>query len=103
MCSLRLTDPNAVFRMLTYTLLSILYRDKYRHNNDNEFENTHYLLETLKCSLYSPDVEFTCLKNIDFPVDTLQMKAMGARFFAFMEDRSLRLTVNRLKCALWIL
>lgn len=31
------------------------------------------------------------------------MKAMAARFLNFMEDRTLRLTVNRLKCALWIL
>lgn len=33
--SLNLADPNSVYHMLTYNLLSILYQDKYRHNSDN--------------------------------------------------------------------
>ena len=65
-------------------------------------ETSHFLLETIKCSLYSPDIDFSCIQGVVFNVETEQMKAMAARFLVFMEDQTLRLTVNRLKCAEWI-
>ena len=56
----------------------------------------------MKCSLFSPDIDFSSIKGVDFPVETVQMKAMAARFLSLMEEQSLKLTVNRLKCAEWI-
>ena len=56
----------------------------------------------VKCSLYSPDVDFTTIKGLDFVPETLQMKALAARFLNTMEDHTLRLNVNRLKCAEWM-
>ena len=56
----------------------------------------------MKCSLYSPDIDFSSIKGVDFSVETVQMKAMAARFLNLMEEQSLKLTVNRLKCAEWI-
>ena len=61
------------------------------------------MLETIKCSLYSPDIDFESIKGVNFDVDTKQMKAIAARFLNVMEDQSLRLSVNRLRCAEWIL
>jgi hypothetical protein len=45
------------------------------------------LLETLKCSLYSKDLNFNHVGNKSFIVDNLQAKAMMAKFFHSVEGR----------------
>ena len=76
-----LDDANTVYHSLILSIFSILYQDKYHNEGDTQ----HYLLESIKCSLYSPDVNFNCIKNIDFTVDNHQMKAMAAKFLDSME------------------
>jgi hypothetical protein len=60
------------------------------------------LLETIKCSLYSPDIDFTVIKGVDFPVETAQMKAMAATFLNVMDNPDLKMAIDRLKCLEWI-
>lgn len=59
-------------------------------------------METIKCSLYSPDIDLTSIQGVNFAVETVQMKAMAARFLNLMEEQSLKMAVNRLRCAEWI-
>ncbi len=48
--------------MFAYILINILYQDKY--NISNEGESNQFLLEMIKCSLYSYDMNFDEIKNI---------------------------------------
>jgi len=87
--------------MLTYTLIGILYQDKYSASSD--LENNLFLLETIKCSLYSKDVDMKIIRNAPPNYETKQLKLMAYRFFSFMEHPSLSLKTSRNKCAQWIL
>jgi hypothetical protein len=73
--SLREDDPNAALKVFTYGLLALLYPSSSPGAN-------HSLLETVKCSLYSKDLDFT--HTLAHPprrtVDSLQAKAMLGKF-----------------------
>lgn len=88
--------------MLTFALMSILYRDNGKNNGGFDAETVNYLLETIKCSLYSEDVQFKLIKNVEVKFDTLEMKLLICKFFVFMESQSLKLTTNRFNCVKWI-
>lgn len=103
MRGLKLSNPNSVLEMFTFTIMSILYQDSCRSGSNNESENSSFLAETLKCSLFSPNLDLSAIKNASFQINILQMKSLVSKFFNFMEGKSIRLTVNRLKCAEWIL
>jgi hypothetical protein len=101
--AIKIKDPNAVFQTFLYAALSLLYQDKYRSNSEGEAGNVEYLLETIKCTLYSSDVDFQLIKGTGYQGENVQMKAMAARFFHLLQDQTIRLTVNRMKCAEWIM
>lgn len=82
--------------------MSILYRDNCKNVGGSDVETINYLLETIKCSLYSQDVELKLIKNVEVKFDTLEMKLLICKFFVFMENQCLKLTTNRVNCVKWI-
>lgn len=69
---LREEDPNSPVKLFAYAFLALLFPS-------GSLTPNHSLLETLKCSLYSRDVNFYSAPR-SRPVDSLQAKAMLTRF-----------------------
>jgi hypothetical protein len=70
--SFREDDASAPVKLFTYALLALLFPPNGPTPNNS-------LLETLKCCLYSRDLNFTLPRN-SRAVDSLQAKAMLTRF-----------------------
>lgn len=86
MVVVRLSDPNSLFRMLLYSLLSIIYSDQNLKKAGHNEHHTHFLLDTIKCTLYSKDVDFNEIKNKRLELEKPQAKAMAAQFFHFLHS-----------------
>ena len=83
--------------MFTYVLINILYQDKY--NGSSEGESNQFLLETIKCSLYSHDMEFNEIKHVGLTYQTSHLKMIINHFLLFMQEQMMTIKANTIKCA----
>lgn len=97
--SLPLSDANATLRVFTVAVLSILYQSRSRGKPVSD----QSLLESIKCSLFSPAVNLCGIKGAPSSCSSNLMKTAAARFFAFMAEQQERFASESLRTASLVL